>query len=329
MSGANILRTGFAGAVPWSRERDLLNFLRAHNVKVILAEFGPSGCALRHFCKRHGIDLFVNFHGYDATVMPRRLTIRHAYRSLALDAAGFICGSQYFKRILVNLGFPADRVHVVPCGIECEHFAPSPTRDANLLIAVGRLTAKKRADLTIRAFALARDQMPRLRLEIIGDGPLFPHCEALIGQLGLSECVTLLGERDHDFVRRRLAEASIFVQHSMTAPNNDQESQGISLLEAMAAGIPVVTTDHNGFSEAVVHGSTGLLSPEGDFQAMASNILLLAASDQMRREFGRRGRARVEAHFDAERTSERLRAVLFDRPAETAPLPGSADGDRA
>ena len=101
----------------------------------------------------------------------------------------------------------------------------------------------------------------------------------------------------------------MFVQHSMTAPNGDQESQGVSLLEAMAASLPVVTTDHNGFAESVLHGETGLLSPEGDVAAMAENIARIAGDPGLRLALGQNGRARVANEFDM---AARLRAVLFD-----------------
>ena len=146
---------------------------------------------------------------------------------------------------------------------------------------------------------------------MIGEGPLRKTCESLIPELGLTGQVVMHGAREHAFVKERLAVAGMFAQHSVTASNGDQESQGISLVEAMAASLPVVATDHNGFSETVSHEETGLLSPEGDVRAMAANIAVLAGDDALRVAYGRNGRARAEAAFDAEVAAERLRELLF------------------
>lgn len=315
---STLLRTGYGAALSPAEEARLASFLKAHGTEAVLAEFGTSGAALRAFCRSSGLPLFVNFHGHDATVLGRRKDIRRAYRLLARDAERFVCGSRHFAGILQELGFPVEKIHVIPCGIELEGFAAEDRKDPNVIMAVGRLTRKKRPDLAIRAFALAHREMPSLRLEIIGEGSQRIACEDVIRELGLGSAVTLLGARSHDEVKARLAGGGIFIQHSVTAENGDQESQGISLLEAMASGLPVVTTDHNGFSETVIHGETGFLSPEGDVEAMAANLLRLARDADLAHRFGRAGRARVEAEFDALRLAGRLRELIFGRH-ETAP----------
>lgn len=322
---ATFLRTGYGAALPRSEEKRLATFLRAHGAAAVLAEFGTSGAALRVFCRKAGLPLFVNFHGYDATVLGSRKDIRHAYRLLARDSQRVICGSQHFAGLLRGLGFPEAKIAVIPCGIELADFSAGEDRDPDLVMAVGRLTRKKRPDLAIRAFALAHREHPSLRLEIIGEGSQRAACEEAIRDLDLGSVVTLLGARSHDEVKRRLARAGIFIQHSVTAENGDQESQGISLLEAMASGLPVVATDHNGFSEIVTQGETGYLSPEGDVEAMAASILRLAQDCELARRLGRAGRARVEAQFDALHLAARLREVIFGS-GENGPVPSAAKG---
>lgn len=308
---AQLICTGYSATLPLKRYDGLIEHLRRHGVTTILAEFGPIGCALRHFCKRQQIRLFVNFHGHDATVMPNKLRIRLAYKLLARDADGFVCGSEYFKRKLISIGFPSDRIAVIPCGVEVEEFSPSPFRDPNLILGVGRLTEKKAPELTIKAFNLASEKNPKLRLELIGGGRLQQSCSELIRELALENRVKLHGKKSHSFVKSRLGEAGMFIQHSVTAKNGDQESQGISLLEAMAASLPVVTTDHNGFSETVVNGQTGLLSAEFDVSKMAENILRINQSAKMSSLFGANGRKRVEELFEAGLIANQLRGLLF------------------
>ncbi|MEO1542729.1 MAG: glycosyltransferase [Pseudomonadota bacterium] len=312
---ATLARTGYAAALSRREEAALEAFFVKHRVTALLAEFGTTGLVLRKLAKRLGLRFVVNFHGYDATVLPKRNDIRHGYALLARDADAVVCGSRHFAAILRSLGFPAPRIHVIPCGVNSESFCVGD-RDGRLIVGVGRLTAKKRPDLLVRAFAKARSELPDLRLEIVGDGPERTLCKQTVRDCGVASFVTLRGAQPHSEVRDALSRASIFAQHSMTAENGDQESQGISLIEAMSAALPVVVTDHNGFSETVVNGQTGFLSPEGDVDEMATNIVTLATDQGLRERMGNAGRQRVADHFDAEHTAAQLRDLLFPAPVQ-------------
>lgn len=311
----NLARTGYAASLGIAEEAALAAFLAEHKVAALLAEFGTTGLVLRKTALRSGVRFIVNFHGFDATVLPKRQDIRFGYKLLARDADAFVCGSQHFSVILQDLGFPAARIHVIPCGVEAKDF-DTGDRAGHTVLAIGRLTEKKRPDLTIRAFAAAQKIVPNLRLELIGDGPEREKCERTIRDLGVGSSVVLHGAQPHSFVRERLTRTSIFAQHSVTAANGDQESQGISLIEAMSAALPVVATDHNGFSETVIDGQTGFLCPEGDTDKMAKDLIRLATDRELRIRMGDAGRQRVQRHFEAEQTSAQLRALLFPAPAQ-------------
>ena len=162
----------------------------------------------------------------------------------------------------------------------------------------------------LEAFALAAREHPQLRLEVIGDGPLRSQCEAVVAREGLQARVVFHGACGPDFVRARLSEAGVFVQHSVTAPNGDQESQGISLIEAMASGLPVVVTDHNGFCETVEQGVSGFLVAERDVVSIAKNIGRLVTDVELRETMGKRARQVVVERFSAVDLNGRLREVI-------------------
>lgn len=128
---------GFSGAPTGASRVALRRFIQEHDVRIVLAEFGPTGAALQTLCHELDIPLVVNFHGFDATVMPRSPFVRHAYRRLAREAQAIIGGSEHFRDRLIGLGFAARDVHVVPCGIDLESFSSGTARNGRRLIAIG------------------------------------------------------------------------------------------------------------------------------------------------------------------------------------------------
>ncbi|GEN29588.1 hypothetical protein HVA01_32340 [Halovibrio variabilis] len=200
-------------------------------------------------------------------------------------------------------------MHVSANGISPDEFNKS-VRETGRIVSVGRLVEKKAPHLTIRAFAIVRQQQPHSTLDIVGDGPLYDVCIEEIRRLGLEDSVRLRGAQSPDYVRALLSRAELLVQHSVTARDGDMESFGISLVEAMASSIPVVTTNHNGFSETVIDGETGFLVEEGDVEGMAEAMLILM-NDRVRAEsMGQAGRVRVETNFTQEKTASRLRVIM-------------------
>jgi glycosyltransferase involved in cell wall biosynthesis len=290
-------------------ERRVRNFLKLHRVTVVLAEFGQNGSRMRLACKREQIPLYVHFHGSDATKLARKSRWRRHYRQLFRDATGIIVPSGFLADRLRKLGCPDDKLYVSPHGIDPKNFEES-TRESGRLIAIGRLVEKKAPHLTIRAFASVLRRYPDCTLDIVGDGPLHAMCVAEIKRLGIGENVRIHGAQSPEYVKSLLKHAALFVQHSVTAHNGDMESFGISLIEAMASGIPVVATDHNGFSETVIHGETGYLVQEHDTEGMAAVMLALLDDPDQSRRMGRAGRVRVEEHFTNERAAARLREIM-------------------
>jgi glycosyltransferase involved in cell wall biosynthesis len=290
-------------------ERRIRSFLQLHGVTVVLAEFGQNGSRLRLACKRAQIPLYVHFHGLDATRLARKSRWRRHYRKLFRDATGVIVPSSFLADRLRKLGCPEEKLYVSPHGIDPKNFEKS-TRERGRLISIGRLVEKKAPHLTIRAFAAVRRQRPDCTLDIVGDGPLHAMCVDEIKRLGLGESVRLHGAQSPEYVRSLLKHAALFVQHSVTANDGDMESFGVSLIESMASSVPVVATDHNGFSETVIHGETGYLVAEHDVEGMAAAILALLDDPDQATRMGRAGRVRVEEHFTNERAAARLREIM-------------------
>jgi glycosyltransferase involved in cell wall biosynthesis len=251
----------------------------------------------------------VHFHGYDASKLLRSRRHVRNYRELFRAAAGVIAPSRFLADKLAAIGCPFEKLHVVPCGIDPSRFQPS-SREPGRILAVGRLVEKKAPHLTIEAFAQIANRYPTARLEIIGDGPLRERCEALIDKFDLRPRVVLHGVQPSDRVGAEMRRASIFVQHSITAPDGDMEGLPVAILEAMASELPIVSTCHSGIPEAVEHGVTGYLVPEGDVNGMAEAMATLLTDPARAAAMGAAGRARVLKYFSLEHACDRLRSIM-------------------
>jgi glycosyltransferase involved in cell wall biosynthesis len=173
-------------------------------------------------------------------------------------------------------------------------------------LQVANFVEKKGHFYTLRAFRRLREVYPRVRLVLGGDGPLRLRAQLLVRQLGLEDSVQFLGTVDENSVRRLMAEADVFVQHSVTAANGDEEGVPTVVMEAMASGLPVVSTLHAGIPELVQDGVTGYLVEERDVEKYFERLVDVLSDDG---SMGRAGRERVEKHFDLKVQTVKLDAL--------------------
>jgi len=160
--------------------------------------------------------------------------------------------------LIAGVGHRPDGVHVVEPGVH-RRFSPAGRRDPEpLIVSVGRLTASKRVDVLIRAFAEARDQVAGLRLEVIGDGPKEEALRALAGDLGVDAATTFRGRVSNDELVAAYRRARLVASASIS------EGWGMTLTEAAACATPSVATDIAGHRDAVIDGRTGLLASTDD-----------------------------------------------------------------
>jgi glycosyltransferase involved in cell wall biosynthesis len=289
--------------------RRVLSFLAAHRPRAMLAEYGTMGCLLAGVCREAGVPLYVHFHGYDGSLLlrdPRQ--VRH-YRRLFRCTAGIVAPSRFLANKLADAGCPQSKLHISSYGVDPFRFSPT-RRFPQHVLAVGRLVEKKAPHYTIEAFGQIAQRYPQARLDMVGDGPLAERCCALIGDLGLDARVRMHGVQNSEFVARLMREASLFVQHSVTAADGDSEGLPVAILEAMASALPVIATRHSGIPEAVEHGVSGLLVDEGDVDTMAAAMAQLLDDRARAAAMGAAGRARVLAHFTLEQSRDRLRALM-------------------
>jgi colanic acid/amylovoran biosynthesis glycosyltransferase len=305
----NYIFYGYSGALTGVAKDEVMLFFKKHKVKCVLAEFGQTGCKLLSLCSTLQIPLFVFFHGHDASVAGRSIRNRISYWRMSLYAKRIFVHTNFFARTVLKAGVIKDKIYVVSHGLDASNYIVKQ-KDDNLILAVGRMVEKKAPHLTVRAFAKAVRKIKSLRLEMIGEGPLLEKTKRIAKELGVYNKIVFHGAKEHSFVRIKMAQASLFVQHSLTAPNGDTESLGVSLLEAMASEVPVVTTSHNGFVETIADGETGFLVPEGDVDAMAEKMIQLMADKTLRKKMGTAGRKRLIENYDSHKQAYKLLHML-------------------
>jgi glycosyltransferase involved in cell wall biosynthesis len=246
----------------------------------------------------HAHDIFVNDHllrekieSAAVAVTISRFNVEHLARHVTAEAR--------------------DRLAVVHCGVD---LAALPFRDGarepGLILAVGRLAAIKGFDVLVEAMGLLARGGRRVRCRIVGDGPAAPKLRALVDRHDLGGAVELVGALPEGEVRAALYASSIFALPSVVTGSGDRDGIPVSLMEAMAAGTPVVSTSVSGIPELVGDGREGLLVPERDAPALARALARLLDDPRLGARLARAARAKVEAEFDAGREAGKLLALF-------------------
>lgn len=251
-----------------------------------------------YLCWAHGEELMYARHSREIDRL-MRLVFRHA--------AAIIANSQSTASRLVDFGVPAARVSVARPGVDAMRFAPAVPGAATLqarlasrhelvLLTVGRLQRRKGHDLVLQTLAQLGPESPPVRYVIVGGGPEEARLRQLSSELGVGDRVVFVGEVAAVELPRYYAAADLFV-HPNRIEQGDFEGFGLVLLEAAAAGLPVIAGATGGTPEAVKNGTTGVLVSGVSIEELRSAVLELAGSPVRRRAMGEAGRAMVLNEF--------------------------------
>ena len=202
------------------------------------------------------------------------------------------------------------RVQVVPNSVDLRRLSEPSERapEPGLVVSVARLVEKKGLDDLIAACGLLKARGVAVRLEIAGDGPLRPVLEAAARDAGIDD--PLRGALPHEEVRELFRRASAFCLPCVVAASGDRDGLPTSVLEAMALGVPVVTTDVNGLTETVIDGRTGIVVPEHDPAALADALERVLGDPELASRLSREARAHVAQGFSLERSVGILRSLF-------------------
>jgi glycosyltransferase involved in cell wall biosynthesis len=324
LNSDNVITLNSGGLLGWFHEillkafgisPYLLKKLKNINPSLIHAHFGGNGAMILSLSKQLRVPLVVTFHGFDITnndnffknSFSGRLYLRKR-DELKRDAKLFIAVSEFIKERLLDSGFPNEKIKVHYIGVDTKYFQPefNITRE-KIVLFTGRLVEKKGCEYLVKAMAKVQSSYPELKLIIIGDGPLRDSLEELAQ--GCLKNYTFLGHQAPEIVKDWMQRALVFCVPSITARSGDSEAFGMVFAEAQAMGLPVVSCSSGGIPEVVLHGSTGFLARERDYDELATYITCLVEDQNLWKSFSIAGRKLVEEKFNLDEQTSKLESI--------------------
>jgi glycosyltransferase involved in cell wall biosynthesis len=297
-------------------------YLRSLNPSVAHVHFGTDLVALWPMLNQLDVPILTTLHGYDINTHVEhwrrswRASRKYPQRLLEISRDSrvrFVAVSEAIKRRAIEFGLPEERIFVRYIGVDTQQFAPSGlplVERPRRILFVGRMVEKKGPSIMIQAFAEVRRQVPDAELVMIGDGPLLPGCRSLA--VSLQVPVQFLAAVPNSRVQQEMKQTRVFCLPSITATNGDAEGLGMAIVEAQAAGVPVVTSARGGAGEAIDDGVTGFAFPESDVGALSAALIRLLRDDRLAAEMSAAARARACRLFDLHKCTGQLES-LYDQ----------------
>ena len=288
---------------------------RARGVGLIHAHFANAPAAVAAFASvMSGIPFSFTAHAKDLYLTPQRV-LRRRVRDARFITTCTGYNVDYLKGFLPPCDH--DKVHLVYHGIDLHRFAmraAERTRAGGvpLILSVGRLVPKKGFSDLIAACARLREKGIGFQCAIVGEGPLRAELSAEIARHGLEHHVRLLGSMTHADLARFYHEADIFALAPQIIANGDRDGIPNVIVEAMASGVPVVSTAVSGIPEVVRNAVTGLLVPSESPALLAEALCQLIGNPSIGVRMAKAARALLETELDCLETTKRLKELMLD-----------------
>ena len=291
-------------------EKNLIKFLLFNKIDCILAEYAQSGILVADIAFKLKIPLIVHFHGYDASVYSLLNDNRKAYLKMFERSSAIISVSLSMSERLINLGAESRKIFYNCYGIDTDLFVKSERPLNNMILCVGRFVEKKAPHLSILAFYRAYLKFNKMKLVMVGDGPLLDACQELVKALKIQDVVIFKGVCGQTELVEIHKNADFLIQHSVIAPNGNAEGTPLSILEALASGLPVISTKHEGITQVVRNGYNGFLVEEYDIEDMAIKILELVNNNNLLLEQSLNARRTIEENYTLESSINSLNRII-------------------
>jgi len=296
-------------------------FSRSRDYDVIICHFGSNGYK-GLFLRDAGFisgKIATFFHGADMSKEIKKGG-KHLYDKLLKETDIFLPISEFWKNKFLQFGYSPRKIIVHRMGVDCNKFRPNEikkNKDSIIILTISRLVEKKGLRYSIEAMDKLKKGGCKIKYLIVGSGPEADRLSQIVREKNLTEIVEMIGDRDQEDVIKILKSSDIFLSPSITAKDGDMEGISVSLMEAMACGLPVVATDHSGTSELVKNEASGFLVEEKNSDLLAEKIEILMKDSKLRINMGKFGRNIVEEKYNIRRQNDGFLEVLsnMDCPA--------------
>jgi colanic acid/amylovoran biosynthesis glycosyltransferase len=291
---------------------------------LVHAHFGTSGYSFLKLKKIFKLPLITTFYGSDLSLLPNKYPEwKGKYKKLFREGEFFLVEGNHMKRCLIELGCPEDKIIVQHLGIDLERIKFIPRKlgkdkKINMLIS-SSFTEKKGIPYAVEAFGLVKQKNPELKLKltIIGDsqGDTTGEIEKkkildIIKKYNLKDYVYMLGYQPYPVFLRELYNHHIFLHPSIHASTGDTEGGApVSIMEALASGMPILSTTHCDIPEVVKDGESGYLAPERNLDVLKDRLEFLIHNHNLWVEMALNGRKHIENNYDVKKQVQRLEEI--------------------
>lgn len=291
-----------------------IELIRKNKIALVHSHFGPCGIKMLPARQKCNVLLVTTFHGYDASMALHNGAYLKDLETLFKYGDFFIAVSNHMKKKLVTLGCPETKIMTIYYGVPLRQFEykTRKAKDKNeklTFLQVSNFVEKKGHEFTVRAFYEVKKSYPNVELLFVGDGPLRAEIENLVNNLGLNHNITFLGKKYRNEIPSFMYNSDIFIHPSITGRDGDQEGIPNVIMEAMATGMPVISTYHSGIPELAINNETGFLTREKDIATLSVKMIELCKNEQLRWQFGIEGRKQIEKKFDIDIQNKKLEQI--------------------
>ena len=302
--------------ISYHQKKYFTKIISNNDIKLIHAHFGPSGIEILPIAKDLNIPLVVSFHGYDGSILLKYEGYKQKLKRL-FEYSHVIVPSHYMlnelnERVgnlinysIVNYGIPLDDFRYV----KRASVKGKVDRGEELtFLQVSNFVEKKGHFYTLSAFKELLNFYPNVQLILAGDGYLKGKIQELVNNLGLNKKVIFPGAVNHKQVSNFMSKADVFLHHSVTSTQGDKEGIPNVIMEAMATGLPCISTLHAGIPELIRDGVNGFLVEEKDINGYVQKMITLLSSSG---NFASEARNTVESDFNLDLQNEKLIKIYY------------------
>ena len=321
----SIAKVYHPGSVPFLSDKILRNNQvtyfkeQLYTIKpdIVHAHFITDACVFREITKNLNIPKICSCYGYDVSVIPVKFKYfyKHFYKPVIEEYDLFLAMTEEMKNDLMNMGFPESKIKVHYHGIDTQKF--DSIRNYELIegemkiLTIASLLEVKGHETVLRALSLIKNENPHLKFhyDIVGGGKLKKTLTQMTYDLGIAENITFHGYLNHsDNMKSLIQHANVFVHPSVLTKQNDKEGIPGAIVEAMASGLPVISTYHGGIPFVINDKKTGFLIKEKDDRAIAELLIKLYDYD-LRKEVGEQAKMYAREFLDLYKKARDLEEI--------------------